>query len=197
MHDIGWDECGETRSVAYSKADIAGALFFIGPLVERKSTDYDMQTYTSQIPRDIAAQYGRETVSIGEGGRYVAPSGRVVDLRAQVETAVQSTISYPPNVPLGTTFIGQHDTEIEVTNETTLSAAARLIQQGFKTVALNFASAPVPEADFSWEPEPKRSIWRVRPASTSASAPTPCTRFIEKHTTPFTQTMFCIHPRSQ
>jgi len=107
-----------------------------------------MGTYTSQIPRDIAAQYGREAVAIGEGGTYAAPSGGMVDIRAQVEKAVQSTISYPPDVRLDTTLIGQHDTEIEVTNETTLSAAVRLLQRGFKSVALNFASATSPGGGF-------------------------------------------------
>jgi uncharacterized protein (TIGR02452 family) len=94
-----------------------------------------MRTFASQIPRDVAAPYGREAVSIGERGEYPAPSGRIVDIHAQIKQAVQSTMSYPPHVPLNTTFIGHHDTEIEVTNETTLSAAVRLVQQGLKSVA--------------------------------------------------------------
>jgi uncharacterized protein (TIGR02452 family) len=107
-----------------------------------------MGTFTSHFPRDIAAQYGREAVSIGERGEYHAPSGRIVDIHEQVKQAVQSTVSYPPDVVLNSSFIGQHDTKTEVTNETTLSAAARLVEQGFKPVALSFASATSPGGGF-------------------------------------------------
>jgi uncharacterized protein (TIGR02452 family) len=45
-------------------------------------------------------------------------------------------------------YIGEYATNVEITNETTLSAATRLIQQGLKTVVLNFASATSPGGGF-------------------------------------------------
>ncbi|MGD0005729.1 MAG: TIGR02452 family protein [Anaerolineaceae bacterium] len=107
-----------------------------------------MGTFTSQIPRDIAKQMGREAVTIGEMASYQAPSGRIIDLKEEIAHAVQGTKSYPPDLPLMTSFTGEHSTYIEVTNETTLSAAIRLVQQSVKTVVLNFASATNPGGGF-------------------------------------------------
>jgi uncharacterized protein (TIGR02452 family) len=107
-----------------------------------------MNTFTSQIPREVARAYGHAAAAIGERGAYQAPSGRTVDIRAEIAQAVQGTAAYPPDVPLPATAFGPHTTAIEVTNETTLSAAGRMLAQGLSTVALNFASATNPGGGF-------------------------------------------------
>jgi hypothetical protein len=35
-----------------------------------------MSTFTSQMPRDLAARYGHAAVAIGQDGGYTVPSGR-------------------------------------------------------------------------------------------------------------------------
>lgn len=107
-----------------------------------------MSTFRGQISRELAAQYGLEAVAISERGHYQTPSGRVVDIRAEIGRAVGSTIAYPPGTALVTEGSDRYETGIEVTNETTLSAASRLIGQGLNTVALNFASATHPGGGF-------------------------------------------------
>lgn len=107
-----------------------------------------MSTFRGPISREIAARYGREAAAIGERGHYQAPSGQVVDIQAQVERAVRSTTAYPPGAELKMRGSGRYETAIQVMNETTLSAARRLIRQGLKTVALNFASATHPGGGF-------------------------------------------------
>jgi uncharacterized protein (TIGR02452 family) len=103
-----------------------------------------LNTYTSHLPRDIAIRYGQEAVYIGESGSYLSPSDRSIDLKAEIDSAVSNTVSYPPDQSLPQSVIGEYNTRIEVTNETTLSAAVRQSQQGFKSVVLNFASATSP-----------------------------------------------------
>lgn len=107
-----------------------------------------MGTFTSQIPRDLAARYGHEAVEIGERGFYTALSGRQVDIRAAIETSVRGTVSYPPDHGLELSVRGPHAMRIEVVNETTLSGARRQIDLGFRSVALNFASATSPGGGF-------------------------------------------------
>lgn len=110
------------------------SLLMIGPgriSYRHLQTHRAMGTFTSQIPRHVAELQGRDAVLIGECGTYTAPSGRNVDLRAKIEGAVRSTTSYPPHASLATTTVGPHMTEVEVSNETTLSAAARCwVQRG-------------------------------------------------------------------
>jgi uncharacterized protein (TIGR02452 family) len=107
-----------------------------------------VNTHTSHIPRDIAIRYGHEAVSIGESGRYLTPSKRIIDLKAEIDSAVSKTISYPPDHTMPQSVTGEFTTRIEVTNETTLSAAVRQLQHGFKSVVLNFASATSPGGGF-------------------------------------------------
>jgi uncharacterized protein (TIGR02452 family) len=107
-----------------------------------------MSTFTSQMPRDLAARYGHEAVAIGERGGYTAPSGRQVGIRAAVEKAICGTVSYPPDHAFKLSAQGTYDTRFEVVNETTLSAARRQLDLGFRTVALNFASATSPGGGF-------------------------------------------------
>jgi len=107
-----------------------------------------MTTFTRQISRDLARQYGDEAVRITQSGQYRAPSGRVVIIKDLVEQSFQGTKSYPPETPFNEASRGRHKTSIEITNETTLSAALRLLNTGHNPAVLNFASATSPGGGF-------------------------------------------------
>lgn len=90
-----------------------------------------------------------ETVRITDEGRYLAPSGRSVDLSALIERAMSGTRlvrpgELAPYVPTGA------EPTIEVTGETTGEAARRLVErEGVeRLVLLNFASAKNPGGGF-------------------------------------------------
>ena len=52
------------------------------------------------LPRDVAAALGRETLGILASGGYVAPSGRRVDLTNALARALAGKVSLPPDAPL-------------------------------------------------------------------------------------------------
>lgn len=101
-----------------------------------------------QPDRGHAAQLGQETMRIVERGAYEAPGGAIIDLRDAIATARAGTRSYPPNAPLPDAVGGSHDTRTWVTNESTLAATQRLVREGGRPVALNFASARHPGGGF-------------------------------------------------
>jgi len=86
----------------------------------------------------------KETLEIVRLGKYVAPSGKEVDIKAEVEFSKSLTAYWEPDSDIFSNreTIIQIFPTIEVTNETTAQAAARLLAAGIeKPVALNFASA--------------------------------------------------------
>lgn len=91
-----------------------------------------------------------ENLAICEAGEYVAPSGRVVDLRVAVERAVSGTVLYRPGELDVFTTTGGAVTRVEVTGESTSEAGYRLVvEEGVAdVVALNFASARNPGGGF-------------------------------------------------
>lgn len=99
------------------------------------------------VPRWLARQYGNEAYEIGEQGYYITPSGNRVEIREALDHAIADTASYQPGrVPaLPET---RYDTGIEVVNETTLSGAKRLLDDGYNPVVLNFAAATHPGGGF-------------------------------------------------
>ena len=107
-----------------------------------------MTLFNPRIPRPLAATLGHEAVAIIRAGTYPPPSGTHVDLRAAIASAVARTVEYPPDADLPAPAPGSHDTRIEVTRESTLAAARRLIDDGSAVAALNFASAVSPGGGF-------------------------------------------------
>jgi uncharacterized protein (TIGR02452 family) len=94
----------------------------------------------------------QETVEILDRGSYAAPSGRTVDIAGRLAGAVAATRLYRPG-ELTRLLTGLTETtggtRIEVTGETTLTAARRLAGTGADEVCcLNFASAKNPGGGF-------------------------------------------------
>jgi uncharacterized protein (TIGR02452 family) len=102
----------------------------------------------SRMSRTRAAELGRETLRILEAGHYRTEAEDVVELGDLLRAAVEGTRSYPPDEPIPGVGPGREETRIEVANESTLAAARRLIDDGFRPVALNFASAKHPGGGF-------------------------------------------------
>lgn len=116
---------------------------------ERRPSPLDLgEDCAVNLDRMRAAELGRDTVRILHEGTYMAPSGRTVDLHEAIARARAETQTYPPDREALLTTHRQHATEITVTNETTLTAARRLVAAGFHPVALNFASARHPGGGF-------------------------------------------------
>ena len=93
------------------------------------------------ISRSRAAEIARETAQITRDGFYTDTEQIEHDIEKQIEEAVAKTRLYAPDwtpQPLGES---QDKTRIEVTNETTFSAARRLFTNGKNAASLNFASA--------------------------------------------------------
>jgi uncharacterized protein (TIGR02452 family) len=105
--------------------------------------------------RNSRAQIAKETVEIAEKGSYQSPAGKLVDIAATMDRCRQGTTLFLPGEL--DELLGQispasagHVTQFEVVNETTLSAARRLVcERGLaKILCLNFASAKNPGGGF-------------------------------------------------
>jgi uncharacterized protein (TIGR02452 family) len=101
-----------------------------------------------QMNRKRASELGRETVAIVEAGRYATETGQNVEIGPLVQHAVEGTKTYPPGCELPLPLSPDRTTEMQVANETTLVAARRLVDNGYKPAALNFASAKHPGGGF-------------------------------------------------
>jgi TIGR02452 family protein len=108
--------------------------------------------------RDIRAKVALETSKILESGLYTNHQGTTVEIKEDLKNAINSTVLYKPD-----TFANienEHEkirnekepkmSNIEITDETTISAARRLVaDEGFdEAVCLNFASAKNPGGGF-------------------------------------------------
>lgn len=101
-------------------------------------------------------QVAELTLEFLEKGRYFSPNGTGVYFTSEQQAAEKGTICYSPEdstrilQEVTETDRKQHETQIFIRNETTLSAARRLVQEvGItRTAALNFASAKNPGGGF-------------------------------------------------
>ncbi|QGZ52042.1 TIGR02452 family protein [Streptomyces sp. QHH-9511] len=86
----------------------------------------------------------KQTEDIVEGGRYRAPGGRTVSIEAELTAALEGTRLYGPE-PVPVTPETDRTTAVEVTDESSLVAARRLVRADPAPVAvLSFASARNP-----------------------------------------------------
>jgi uncharacterized protein (TIGR02452 family) len=97
--------------------------------------------------RNRAAAIAKDTMEILAAGQY-QNRGTAVQLRHLVDAARQGTLTYPPDEPLPKFVPADKPTAYEVVNDTTLEAARKLVAEGFRPVALNFASARHPGGGF-------------------------------------------------
>lgn len=105
--------------------------------------------------RQRRASLAKETLDIIEKGRYESPSGRVVEIAADLRAAISGTRLYcPSDFPHELANCGREaaapNISSEVTAETTLEAAQRLIagDEHADILCLNFASAKNPGGGF-------------------------------------------------
>lgn len=99
------------------------------------------------IDRSRAAELGAELVEIIERGAYEV-GGIRVEIAESVNLARAGTVAYPPGETPSVTRDFSRAGVVEVTGETTLAAAKRLLDAGRNPVALNFASAWQPGGGF-------------------------------------------------
>lgn len=101
------------------------------------------------ISRSVAARLGNSAVEAARNGFYVTGDGLTVWWGNLVQTAVAAKISIPPDAALPE---GPHpefsETEVQIVNETTLSAGFRLRKHGLAPLALNFANGIQPGGGF-------------------------------------------------
>src|ERR1044072_619314 len=90
-------------------------------------------------------QLAEDTLKICETGTYQSSGGRTVRIGEELAQCLENTQHYTPE-QLENVFVdksGEYNTSIEVTGETTLQAAQRLIAENVSSpvLALIFASA--------------------------------------------------------
>jgi uncharacterized protein (TIGR02452 family) len=101
------------------------------------------------IPRDVAAALGHSAVEAALSGSYVAEGGQEIDWRDAVQNACTSKVSIHPDTALPYREVTTYpETRVQVTNETTLGASLRLVKQGLRPLALNFANGIRPCGGF-------------------------------------------------
>jgi uncharacterized protein (TIGR02452 family) len=100
------------------------------------------------VPRMQAAELGRSAVKAAEEGVYRTDDGREVRWKHLVDAACAQKLSIPPDQALPKLKRDRMDTRVQVANETTLEAAKRLVNQGLKVMALNFANGVNPGGGF-------------------------------------------------
>jgi uncharacterized protein (TIGR02452 family) len=98
--------------------------------------------------RKRAAEIAQDTVQLLAAGRYENRAGATVHIRHLLEAAQHGTVGYPPDEPFPKFAPTAKATVFEAVNDTTLAVARKLVADGFRPVALNFASARHPGGGF-------------------------------------------------
>ncbi|MEO8577062.1 MAG: TIGR02452 family protein [Gemmatimonadales bacterium] len=125
----------------------------MSPLITLPSIDSDDMAAEHRreldIDRNTARILGTSAVDAIQRGYYTTESGKRVDWRDAIETARRLKRSIPPDHEIPVSSRGQHsETRVQVTNQTTLGAARRLMAEGHKPLALNFANGIHPGGGF-------------------------------------------------
>lgn len=100
-----------------------------------------------QVPRDLAARLGQETVAILRAGGYTSGTGRQVVLREALAAARVNTVEYPPARQPPSPARDRAAMRITVRDATVLDVGRRMAAAG-PVAALNFASATHPGGGF-------------------------------------------------
>ena len=104
------------------------------------------------LSRDQCSRIARETLEILNSGGYINSRGVDVSIAESLNEAKNSTVLIrPPEIDalLGVTPVADFQTVTQVSNETTLVAARRWVEErGLRTLCLNFASARSPGGGF-------------------------------------------------
>lgn len=103
-----------------------------------------------QIPKQRAIDLSNTILKAADLGFYVSPSGLTVEWGHLIQTACAAKKSIPPDLPIDRagSVPAFPQTRVQVTNETTLGAARRLLNRGLKPIALNFANGVQPGGGF-------------------------------------------------
>jgi uncharacterized protein (TIGR02452 family) len=112
----------------------------------------EMATYRQReldMPRSVTAELGKSVVEATEQGYYIYGADMRVDWSHSVQAACSAKISIPSDAPLPAHgSFSFTETRVQVSNETTLAASRRLVETGFKPLALNFANGIHPGGGF-------------------------------------------------
>jgi uncharacterized protein (TIGR02452 family) len=101
------------------------------------------------IPRKTAAALGKSAVEAGRAGYFVNGIGEKVDWSSDVQAACAAKLSIAPDAGLPTLErIPFPESRVQVTNETTFGVSRRLIENGLRPLALNFANGITPGGGF-------------------------------------------------
>lgn len=109
-----------------------------------------------RIERQHRIQVAEETLEILEAGRYTLPSGERISIKEELHHVLLQSVLYRPQMFAEVVKkVSEREPfnqlpQIEVTKETTISAARRLVEEeGRKdVVCLNFAAARIPGGGF-------------------------------------------------
>jgi uncharacterized protein (TIGR02452 family) len=111
-------------------------------LADRRRKELDISRYR-------AVELGKSAVKAARAGYYLNTSGEKVDWSDAVASACMGKRSIPPDELLPSqTVAALEATTVQVTNETTLGAAQRMMESGLRPLALNFANGISPGGGF-------------------------------------------------
>ncbi len=102
--------------------------------------------------RDTRVTLAQQTLEILNSGHYVTATGHCIDIRDTIQNSIHNTILYRPS-DFPAELVAEKkfaDVKVEVTAETSLETAARIIAKNAdcNSLCLNFASAKNPGGGF-------------------------------------------------